>query len=291
MNRYVTGMLVIAGNMVLNECNAMSSQTTSGNPHDAVSIRPDVKPGDILAMVNGKPIARSALGQNPHRNNMKPEDSQRDELVERELLRQEAERDNLLKDPAVAEKLDNAIRLAMSQISAEHYIKSVSITDNDVRKEYEGHAQMMKKTEYKARHILVDSEKKAVEIIEKLNKGNSFEELARKHSSDKASQEQGGDLGWFTADAMVEPFSVHVMALKNGEIGSKPIQTQFGWHIVQRLESREQKPPAFEQVQNQIRAMLQTRQFHQHLDDLKQHAKIEITEPNANNTSPGTQQP
>lgn len=291
MNRYFIGMLVIAGNLVLNECNAMSSQTPSGNSHDAVSIRPDVKPGDILVTVNGKPIARSAMEQNPHRKSMTPEDRQRDELVERELLRQEAERDHLLKDPVLAEKLDNAIRLAMSQIAAERYIQTVSISDNDIRKEYEEHAQMMKKTEYKARHILVDSEKKAKEIFDKINKGQSFEELARKHSIDKASQEQEGDLGWFTADAMVEPFSAHVMALKNGEISSRPIKTQFGWHIVQRLDSREQKPPAFEQVQNQIRTMLQTRLFHQHLDDLKQHAKIEITEPKASNPVPEARHP
>jgi len=241
---------------------------------------PAPKPEEIAATVNGKVIAKSALDmqrRGPH--DAGTDDKVLDELISRELLRQEAEQQNLLADPAAAEKLDSMLRIAYSQIAAEHFMKGVNVGEEELKKEYEERTGAMKATEYKARHILVDSEATAKDIIAKLQKGAKFDDLAKKLSKDPGSKTSGGELGWFGAQKMVAPFSAAVAALKNGETTQTPVQTQFGWHVIQREDSREQQPPAFEAVKEQIKMMLQSQKLQQHIADLKGKAKIDKPEP------------
>lgn len=298
MTRFFSGAAVCAGAFILVGCGGANHQKVDGTANViALPVRPNLTPDNILATVNGRPIARSALKQQQqHRQGLLPEDSQRDELVQREILRQEAEKQNLLADPGVVERLDNAVRMVISQAAAEHYIETVAISDEDIGKEYAERIAAMKKTEYKARHILVDSETKAREAIARLGKGTRFEDVARKLSTDQGSKDQGGDLGWFAPEQMVEPFSSAVAALKNGETTQTPIQTSFGWHVIRRDDSREQQAPALEQVKDQIRMMLQTNKFQQYIDDLKKTAQIEVmaasgkleTPPAASKAAPAT---
>jgi peptidyl-prolyl cis-trans isomerase C len=130
-------------------------------------------------------------------------------------------------------------------------------------------------TEYKARHILVDSEEAAKDVIKKLKKGEKFADLAKKVSKDPGSKGNGGDLGWFNPQQMVPPFSNAVVSLKNGELTQTPVQTQFGWHVILREDSRDQPPPAFDAVKDQLRSMMQTQRLQQHIGELKAKAKIE----------------
>ncbi|MCJ7434671.1 MAG: peptidylprolyl isomerase [Anaerolineales bacterium] len=91
-----------------------------------------------------------------------------------------------------------------------------------------------------ARHILVATEEEAKAIIERLNKGEDFGALAAELSKDPGSGAKGGDLGWFGKGAMVPPFEAAAYALKVGEI-SAPVQSDFGWHIIQ-LIARQNRP-------------------------------------------------
>jgi peptidyl-prolyl cis-trans isomerase C len=275
MTRHLLNAAICLGTVFLGGCNAMNNHQPDHSSMANFIPRPEVKPENLLATVNGKPIARSAISQQ-HRQGPASEEKIKDELVQRELLRQEAERLNLLADPGVAEKLDNALRMAISQVAAEHYVKAAMVTDEEIRKEYEQQVAAKKKSEYKARHILVDSEAKAKEVIAKLSKGAKFEDLAKKLSTDQGSKVQGGDLGWFALEQMVEPFANAVAGLQNGETTQTPVQSQFGWHVIQREDAREQQPPAFDEVKNQVRMMLQTRKFQQHIEDLKKSARVEI---------------
>lgn len=246
----------------------------SGGGAGSLRSAPAYAPKDIIATVNGRPIPRSAL-EMPHQGEKPPEAKIVDDLISRELMRQYAEKQNLAADPKFAEKLDNLQRITLSQLAAEDYAQKIQISDEELRKEYQQRLAAMKVVEYKARHILVESEADAGNLIAKLKKGADFADLARKNSKDSGSKTNGGELGWFAPQQMVPEFAAAVEALKNGETTEAPVKTQFGWHVIQREDAREKQPPQFEQVKDQFRAMLQTRKVHQLLEDLKKEAKIE----------------
>jgi len=284
----ITSLLVVSG------CNSQTDSQSAGTPNGSSAAQtaakvslPAPKDADIAATVNGKPILKAAVDmqhRGPH--DAGSEDKILDELISRELLRQEAETQKLTTDPAAAEKLDSMLRIAYSQIAAEHFMKSVTVSDDDLKKEYDQRTAAMKNTEYKARHILVDNEAAAKDVIAKLQKGAKFDELAKKLSKDPGSKTNGGDLGWFGGQQMVPPFSKAVAELKNGEITQAPVQTQFGWHVIQREDSREQQAPAFDAVKEQLKMMLQSQKLQQHIADLKKAAKIEKKTPPAAAAAP-----
>jgi peptidyl-prolyl cis-trans isomerase C len=274
---------ICASAVFLHGCN--SKGNASGGGSDAslgttrASARLDVKTADPLATVNGRPIPRSAVPRQHRPGPPAASDKMRDELVQRELLRQEAEKLNLLADPAVAEKVDNALRMAVSQTAAEYFIEHQAPTDEEIRLAYEEKSAPMKKTEYRLRHIVVASEAAARDVIAQLQKGEKFEDLAKKLSTDIASKAQGGELGWQTQDRLAAPVSAVLAGLKNGELASVPVQTAAGWEVVQREDFREKQPPAFEQMKDQIVRGLQVKKFQQHVDALKAAAKIDMPAP------------
>jgi peptidyl-prolyl cis-trans isomerase C len=252
---------------------------------------------DAAAIVNGKPISKAAveivtaeIGQRRGGNSV-PEDKIVEELIKRELLSQEAQSTGLTKDPAFAARLENATRMVMSQSAAEHFISTVQVTDEDIKKEYDQRIGPMKGTEYKAKHILVDNEQTAKDIIAKLQKGEKFDALAKKFSKDPGSKDKGGDLGWFNPQQMVPPFSEAVAALKNGETTKAPVQSQFGWHVIVREDSRDQPPPPFDAVKDQLKSLIQTQKLQQHLADLQAKAKIENRMPAKPAEAPAPEQP
>lgn len=267
----VTGALLTAG------CDrpATDGQKSAGAPAAAAST------ADAAVIVNGKPISKEALavikseiGQRRGGNSI-PDDKIVEELIKRELLRQEAESLGLAKDPKFAARVENAERMVLSQAAAERFINSVQVSEEDLKKEYDQRIAPMTGAEFKAKHILVESEQVAKDIIAKLKKGEKFDVLAKKLSKDPGSKDKGGDLGWFNPQQMVPPFSEAVMKLKNGETTATPVQSQFGWHVILREESREQPAPPFDAVKEQLKALVQTQKLQQHLADLESKAKIE----------------
>jgi peptidyl-prolyl cis-trans isomerase C len=129
--------------------------------------------------------------------------------------------------------------------------------------------------EYKARHILVDSEDKAKELIKQIKNGADFSELAKAHSSD-SSASKGGELDWFTTDLMVEPFGEAVVKLEKGKFTEEPVKTQFGWHIIILDDVRNAPVPSLEEMQPQITQKLQSRLINEYIDKLRSAAKVEI---------------
>lgn len=242
--------------------------------------------GEAVATVNGKPIYKAEL------DNLSGEIAQRgmageipqerllDELISRELLRQEAESKKFDSDPETAARLSNIRRALLSQAAAQNYAQANPLSEDALQKEYEQRVAASKETEYKARHILVKTEAEAKEIIAKLNAGGKFEELAKAKSTDGSAKE-GGDLGWFAPQQMVEPFSQAVIALENGKYSTAPVQTQFGWHVILREESRGKTAPSFEAVKEQLRHMLQAQTMQKHVDELRATAQITKTLPPA----------
>lgn len=270
---------VVSGVFLFSACNKPAEQAPPPNQPPA-----QVAPEDIAAKVNDVIITRDSVAQ------MKADIAQRrrgaggdipdekivDELVSRELLKQEAEKSDLLKNPQLAAQVGNALRVAISQIDAENFIKNAAVSDDELKQEYEQRIKANQTKEYKARHILVENEAEAKSIIEKLEKGAKFDDLAKKFSKDPGSKANGGDLGWFNPQQMVPAFSEAVAALADGETTKKPVQSQFGWHIIQREASREPEAPQFDQVKDQLKNMLQGQKLQQHLAELRKAAAIEI---------------
>ena len=198
-------------------------------------------------------------------------------LVERHLLAQAAVKQG------VAETEEYKQRLAFYQAKAlrDAYFNSTikpSVTDEEVKAAYDKEASKVKVSErVRARHILVQTEKEAKDVLTRLNKGEKFEDIAKQVSLD-GSKDYGGDLGYFSAEEMVPEFSKAAFALKIGDI-SEPVKTDYGWHVI-KLEDRKQGgAQPFDQVKAGIKAVLMRKKVQEAVSELRKQAKIEIIDP------------
>ncbi|WIY52501.1 peptidylprolyl isomerase [Devosia sp. YIM 151766] len=150
-----------------------------------------------------------------------------------------------------------------------------TITEEAARAEYDAFIQQFQpQDEVHASHILVETEEQADTLKAELDGGADFATLAREHSIDPGAA-NGGDLGFFGRGMMVQPFEEAAFALTDAGDVSEPVQSQFGWHIIQLTEKRQSAPPSFEQVAAQIQNQLLMRSFTARMDELM--ADVEIT--------------
>jgi len=239
---------------------------------------------DPVAVVNGKPISKATFEQYAQqlRNRAKtdtPEASKAlvDQLVMEELLVQEANKEKLADDPQIKQQLEIVKRSLLASTVVRRMLSENAPSEDAIKKEYETATAAMKGKEYKAAHILVDSEDKAKEVIAELKKGGDFAELAKTKSSD-SSAANGGDLGWFTPSMMVPPFAQAVAKMEKGKFSEEPVQTPFGWHVILLEDTRDATPPSLDELKPQIQQMLQSKMVNDYLEKLKSGAKIEIKE-------------
>ena len=236
-----------------------------------------------VATVNGTPITRSFYdfyikgitgGKSAADLTAEQRGVALDNLIRARVVAEQATKEGLDKSGDTAYMLELARLNVLQQAVEERYLKDRQPTEQELRAEYETQLAAMPKTEYHARHILVATEPFAQKIIERLDKGEKFEALAKSESMD-SSKNNGGDLGWFTPGRMVPEFAGAVMALKPGEYTHKPVQTQYGWHVIQLLETREVTPPPFEQVRQRLVQVVQAKKFRLYQDELLRNAKVE----------------
>ncbi len=239
---------------------------------------------DPVAVVNGKPIPKAMFDQYAQqlRGRTKvdsPESSKAlvDQLIMETLLLQEAAKQKLADDPQIKLQLEMMQDNLLAGSVVRKMLSENAPSEEAIKKEYDTAVAAMKGKEYKASHILVDSEAKAKEIIEELNKGAKFSELAKTKSSD-SSAANGGDLGWFAPSMMVPPFAQAAAKLEKGKYSEQPVQTQFGWHVILLEDTRDATPPSLEELKPQIAQMLQSKVVNDYLEKLKSGAKIEVKE-------------
>jgi len=231
------------------------------------------------AIVDGTAISREAYefylknlaGKSPVELTPEQKGQVLDEMIGMQLIAAQGVKDGIEKDPEVAGRLEMARMRLMADAK---YLKGKEPTDQELHAEYDSAVASMDKTEYHARHILVPSKELAEQLIKKIKGGAKFEDVAKANSID-GSKTQGGDLGWFTLARMVKPFSDAVKGLKKGEMTPEPVQTQFGWHIIQLEDTREVKPPPFEQVKEQLTNRVMQKKLQTYVEELKKTAKIE----------------
>jgi peptidyl-prolyl cis-trans isomerase C len=199
----------------------------------------------------------------------------RDMLINQEIVAQEAVKRGLDKQGPIAARLELDRQGILAQAFFEDYLKKNPITDDMLKKEYERAKQAAPAKEYRIRHILVDKEDDAKNLIAQIKKGASFEKLAAEHSIDPGSKGRGGDLDWGPAERYVKPFSDAVTRMKKGQMTDAPVRTDFGYHIIRLEDERASKVPSFDEAKGQIQQMVQNQMVQKAVADLRAKAKVE----------------
>src|SRR6202158_4101747 len=189
----------------------------------------------------------------------------RDELNTRELLVREAKKQGIDKNPTVKTEMDLTSQTVLVRAFMTDYLKAHPVPEDQMRKEYDVIKGQIGDKEYKVRHILVDKESDAKDIIVALQKGEKFEKLAAERSKDTGSKEQGGDLDWNAPANFVKPFSDAMVGLQKGKLTTTPVQSQFGWHVIQLDDIRPAKVPGFDEVKPQLAQRAQGQVVEQYL--------------------------
>lgn len=192
-----------------------------------------------------------------------------EELTDLYLLTTQARMDELTADPKVKAQLELQKRGLLAQVAAGDFLERNAATDEEIMAEYAAQIEASPDQQYKARHILVETQSAAVDLIAELNEGADFEALAREHSTGPSGP-NGGDLGWFASNQMVKPFADAVAALENGKYTSAPVQTQFGWHVILREDSRDAEPPTLDAVRDVLKQRVEQRKLQLYLEQLRE---------------------
>ena len=252
----------------------------------------------VLARVDGLEIRESdlALAEDDIGSGLQPSPPEiRREallsyLIDVAIIAKAAEERKLAQAPGFDRRLAYARQKVLMESLLDNESKSAA-DEGAMKKIYEDSVAKNKPVEeVHARHILVESEDRAKEVLAKLKAGGDFAELAKAESKDPGASD-GGDLGYFTQDQMVPEFADVAFKLDKGAL-SDPVKTQFGWHII-KVDDRRNKPvPGYEQVKTQIETYVVRRAQAELVGKLREAAKVErlTNKPEAPATAPADAQ-
>jgi peptidyl-prolyl cis-trans isomerase C len=184
------------------------------------------------------------------------------------LLVREAKKQGLDKSPALKTEMELTQQTVLVRAYMADYLKAHPVPEDALRKEYDAIKGQIGDKEYKVRHILVDKEDEAKEIIAALQKGEKFEKLADR-SKDTGSKANGGDLDWNAPANFVKPFADAMVALPKGKFTTTPVKSQFGWHVIEVDDIRDAKVPTFEEVKPQLSQRMQGQVVDKYLRELR----------------------
>lgn len=239
-----------------------------GNPTVAIINGEEIKRADVLSFISGLP---EQVRQMPLQN-LFP--LALEQVVNNRLVSAKAKEAKLDNDPEVQKLIDQAKGQIVRNVYVQKQVDA-AMTEKRLLKAYEKVLNEMGEVqEVHARHILVDSEDKAKEVIKKLGSGSKFDDLAKEYSKGPSS-DNGGDLGYFAQSEMVPEFANAAFALKKGEISKAPVKTQFGWHIISVEDKRKRPEPKFEDVKPQLETQVRQEILGEILDKWQKSAKIQ----------------
>lgn len=242
------------------------------------------KPGgkEAIATVNGVAVPKARLEYmmfQQQSRGMQDNDQTRamvrEELVNREVLQQEAQRAGFAKNADVQTQVDMARQEIVVGAFLRDWVRKHPVSDADVQKEYDNARAQAGDKEYKARHILVENEDQAKAIISDLKKGAKFEDLAAKNSRDPGSKDRGGDLDWNVPGAFDKVFSEAMVKLGKGQVTETPVHTRYGFHVIRLDDVRDMKFPALAELKPRIQQQLMQRKIEGLVRDLRAKAKVE----------------
>lgn len=262
-------LLAGAAALVLAACNPSNDTKTAG---------------PVAATVNGKPISQRTVDQIMQQAaaSGRPDTPETRKAVIEQLglqvvMAEEAVKKGLDKTPEVADQLQAMKQSVLANAYVQDLIKTTPVSDEALQAEYDRIKATVKGTEYKARHILVEKEAEARDIIARLRKDPSqFAKLAAEKSKDPGSKDQGGDLGWFDPRRMVPEFAAALGKLEKGKFTLEPVKTQYGYHVIALEDTRPIQAPPLAEVKPQLVQQLQQQNAVKQLDALKDKAKVEM---------------
>ncbi|BCU07554.1 peptidylprolyl isomerase [Allochromatium tepidum] len=242
-------------------------------------------PETLIATVNGTPYRLDVfrvffmerLQGRPTNNDPAVQQQIFDEFMNLIVASQEGDRRKLEGERNVVAALELERMKVMSNAALSAMADEIEPSEKELKEAYDRIKEQASRTEYKARHILLKSEDEAKKLIKQLDKGAKFEELAKKHSEGPTGKD-GGDLGWFDPAQMVAPFAEAVTKLEPGTYTKEPVQTQFGWHIIELQETRKAEPPSFEDAKPQLTALVKRQKLGEKLADMRNNAMVDLNE-------------
>ena len=253
----------------------------AAKPAAKAPAKPAARPGAV-ATVNGVAVPQARadylLQQQIQRGAADDERMRgmvREELVNREVIMQEAQKAGIAKQPEVQTQLDMARQEILVSAYLRDFVKKHPITDAEVQKEYEKAKSQHGDKEYRARHILLESEDEAKSMIAQLKKGGKFDELATKNSKDTGSAQRGGDLDWNVPATYDKQFSDALVKLEKGKYTEAPVRTRFGFHVIQLEDVRPAKFATLAEVKPRIQQALAQSKIEELVKGLRAKAKIE----------------
>jgi peptidyl-prolyl cis-trans isomerase C len=254
---------------------APAAETPAATPAPVV---PEGGANAVIATVNGTPITLGHLivlrANLPEQYQNLPDDvlykGILNQLVQQAALAQSAEPKITLRDTLA---IENDQRGYMAGVALQG-VAEAAVTDEALQKAYDAKfADAVEAKEYHAAHILVKTEEEAKDLKAQIDAGANFADLAKAHSSDGAAA-NGGDLGWFSQGMMVKPFEDAVLAMDVGKV-SEPVETQFGWHLINLTETRIKAAPTLDEMRDELASEIEQTTVDAHIKSITDAAKIE----------------
>ena len=234
-----------------------------------------------VGTVNGEPIPESLFRyyvinvqrKDPNTLSESERTQAIEELVQLKLLEAEARARGLLNERTIAAELELQRIQLVARRMALRYLEQAPATEAELRAMYDRNLPQLALTEYKARHILVDSEEEAIEAIRQLEGGAEFIALAQEISSGPTGA-NGGDLGWLTAESMVQPIAEAIRTMQPGSHSTEPVRTDFGFHVLLLEDVRQQEPPALESIRAELAAAVDREKLEAYLAEMREGATV-----------------
>jgi len=236
---------------------------------------------ELVAKVNGEPITEAAIKHLTietamyNRRLQVPRKQLIEELVDRELLYQEAIDKGFEKKPAVADQIKVASRSIVSKAYMRSLVNQIHVSRDEIKAEFQKRIKNHDLREFRISHILVDNEKQAQQVIAQLDQGRDFQQLAKTLSKDVTGK-VGGVLGWRGAKQMEPEIAAAVTQLKTGEYTKKAVKTRYGWHIVRVDEVRELAPPSLDKQEHSLKSIIKRHKLKQYIENLKAKSNIKL---------------
>jgi len=244
----------------------------------------DDKSGSV-AVVDGVPISRNTFEEYAKGMASKPAADltaeQREQLLQ-DLIRAQvvyamAEREGITTQNETRAALDLQRLQIVQKASAQTYLKDRKPSEEELRAEYDIQVAQLDKLQYRLAHIQLPTEAAAKQVLAQLKAGANFAQLAKAQSADAATRDKGGELDWTGPSSMPATFPPVVTKLRKGDLAPEPLKSQYGYHVVRLLDSREAPPPTFDQVRSRLVQIVEEKKFKAYVDALEAKAKVSKT--------------
>jgi peptidyl-prolyl cis-trans isomerase C len=238
--------------------------------------------GEVIVTVDGESISEPMLAYYSRSRAQKDtadlseeeRDGLMEELIQLRLIANAAEASDTLTDSEFLAEIELQRLQLVARRQITNHLQDNPVTDAELQATYEANLEQFAGEQYKARHILVEAEQEAIDIIAELQQGADFQELARERSTGPSGP-NGGDLGWFEADRMVPPFASAVREMEAGSFSEAPVQTRFGWHVIFLEERSDARAPGLDAVRADVTQLVEQQKVENYLEELRANAIVE----------------